>query len=97
TRPFGRGGMRLVMPGNPNRSGQGRSPVVKGGEVHGTTMPVLVVELQQGDAVVTDHGELSWMSPNISMAPQKGQGLMGRISRGAAGGVIGGLLSGRGI
>ncbi len=57
--------------------------------IEGTTMPVLVVELQQGEAVITEHGELSWMSPNIAMAPQKGQGIMGRISRAVAGGGFG--------
>jgi uncharacterized protein (AIM24 family) len=57
--------------------------------VMGTTMPVLVIELNQGESVIAEHGELTWMTPNISMAPQKGQGIMGRLSRAFAGGGIG--------
>ena len=38
------------MPGNPNRSGQGGSPVRKGGEVHGAPPCVVIVSW----AVVVD-------------------------------------------
>ena len=34
-------------------------------EIKGTTMPVLEVTLQQGEQVISTHGELSWMTPNI--------------------------------
>jgi uncharacterized protein (TIGR00266 family) len=37
-------------------------------EIKGTTMPVLEVTLEQGEQVVSTHGELSWMSPNIQMS-----------------------------
>jgi uncharacterized protein (TIGR00266 family) len=37
-------------------------------EIKGTTMPVLEVTLQQGEQLVSTHGELSWMTPNIQMS-----------------------------
>ena len=37
-------------------------------EIKGTTMPVLEVTLQQGEQLVSAHGELSWMTPNIQMS-----------------------------
>jgi uncharacterized protein (TIGR00266 family) len=37
-------------------------------EIKGTTMPVLEVTLEQGEQVVSTHGELSWMTPNIQMS-----------------------------
>jgi uncharacterized protein (TIGR00266 family) len=37
-------------------------------EIKGTTMPVLEVTLQQGESVVSTHGELSWMTPNIQLS-----------------------------
>ena len=37
-------------------------------EIKGTTMPVLEVTLQQGEQVVSTHGELSWMTPNIQLS-----------------------------
>jgi len=51
-------------------------------EVKGGTMPVLEVTLNQGEEVITPHGELSWMSPNINM------------SQTTSGGGSGGFLSG---
>ena len=43
-------------------------------EIKGTTMPVLEVTLQQGEQVVSTHGELSWMTPNIQMSQHMGTG-----------------------
>ena len=37
-------------------------------EVRGETMPVLEITLQDGEEVITPHGELSWMSPNLHMS-----------------------------
>ena len=37
-------------------------------EIKGTTMPVLEVTLQQGEQVVSTHGELSWMTPSIQLS-----------------------------
>jgi uncharacterized protein (TIGR00266 family) len=55
-------------------------------EIKGTTMPVLEVTLDSGEEVISTHGELSWMTPNIVMSQSMGG------SRGAGGG--GGLLGG---
>jgi uncharacterized protein (TIGR00266 family) len=46
-------------------------------------MPVLEITLQDGEEVITPHGELSWMSPNIQMSQTTG--------RGGSGGLMGGL------
>ena len=40
----------------------------------GSTMPVLEVQLQQGQSVVSQGGELSWMMPNITMTTSAGAG-----------------------
>jgi uncharacterized protein (TIGR00266 family) len=37
-------------------------------DIKGTTMPVLEVTLQPGEQVISTHGELSWMTPNIQMS-----------------------------
>ena len=56
-------------------------------EIKGTTMPVLEVTLQQGEQVVSTHGELSWMTPNIQMSQHMGTG----GGPGGHGGLIQGL------
>ena len=55
------------------------------GEVKGTTMPVLEMFLDDGESVISTHGELSWMTPNMRMSQSTGS---------AGGGLKGGLLSG---
>src|ERR1700691_683474 len=37
-------------------------------EIKGTTMPILEVTLDPVEAVVSTHGELSWMTPNIQLS-----------------------------
>jgi uncharacterized protein (AIM24 family) len=37
-------------------------------EIKGTTMPILQVSLEQGEQVVSAHGELAWMTPSITMS-----------------------------
>jgi uncharacterized protein (AIM24 family) len=37
-------------------------------EIKGTTMPILIVTLGQGEAVVSAHGELAWMTQSIQMS-----------------------------
>ena len=59
-------------------------------EIKGTTMPVLEVTLQQGEQVVSTHGELSWMTPNIQMSQHMGTG-GGGGGRGQGGGFMQGL------
>jgi uncharacterized protein (AIM24 family) len=55
--------------------------------IKGTTMPVLEVTLQAGEEVISTHGELSWMTPDVQMSQSAGGG-----QRGAGGG--GGFMSG---
>jgi uncharacterized protein (TIGR00266 family) len=63
-------------------------------EVKGTTMPVLEVYLQPGEQLVSAHGELSWMSPNVQMSQTTntggggGGGLMQGLKRVMGGGGI---------
>lgn len=58
-------------------------------DVKGSTMPVLEIQLQPGEAVITPHGELSWMTPNIAMSQSTGGGgLMQTLKRAAGGGGI---------
>lgn len=58
----------------------------------GTTMPVLEVELQPGQSVVSQGGEMSWMTSSISLTTQTagagGSGLGGVFKRVLAGGTI---------
>ena len=54
-------------------------------EIKGTTMPVLEVTLQQGEQVVSTHGELSWMTPNIQLSQHM------NTSHGHGGGLMQGL------
>ena len=57
--------------------------------IKGTTMPVLEVTLEPGEAVVSTHGELSWMSPNIQLNQHLGTG--GQSGGGGGGGFMAGL------
>jgi uncharacterized protein (AIM24 family) len=57
-------------------------------EIKGTTMPVLEVTLQQGEQVISTHGELSWMTPNVQMSQHMGTG---GGARGQGGGFMQGL------
>ena len=61
-------------------------------DVRGETMPVLEIQLQDGEEVITPHGELSWMSPNIQMSQTTGNGssggLMGGLKRVLGGGSL---------
>lgn len=54
-------------------------------EIKGTTMPVLEVTLQQGEQVISSHGELSWMTANMQMSQTTNTGGPG------GGGLLGGL------
>jgi uncharacterized protein (TIGR00266 family) len=60
-------------------------------EIKGSTMPILEVSLQQGEYVVTPHGELAWMTTSIQMSQTMntgggGGGLMGGLKRMMGGG-----------
>ena len=53
--------------------------------IRGTTLPILDVELQQGESMYTEAGGMAWMSNNIDMQSEmKGGvgGLLGRLTSG---------------
>jgi len=56
----------------------------------GTTMPVLEVGLEAGEALVAEAGQMSWMTPNVQLrtttAAAGASGLWGAVSRVIAGG-----------
>lgn len=58
----------------------------------GTTMPVLEVLLQPGEALISEAGELSWMTQTIAMQTHTqmagGGGFFGAIKRMAGGGTL---------
>lgn len=58
----------------------------------GTTMPVLEVMLQPGETILSEAGELSWMTQSIQMTTHTqmagGGGLFGIIKRVAGGGTL---------
>ncbi|MEO6923600.1 MAG: TIGR00266 family protein [Bryocella sp.] len=58
----------------------------------GTTMPVLELQLQPGESVISEAGELSWMSQTIAMTTHTqmagGGGVFGAIKRMAGGGSL---------
>jgi len=58
----------------------------------GTTMPVLEVELGPGESVVSESGELSWMTSSIQMTTHTqyggGGGFFGALKRVAGGGSL---------
>jgi uncharacterized protein (TIGR00266 family) len=60
--------------------------------IHGTTMPVLEIDLQPGESIVSEAGELSWMNSAIELetSTQKGGGggVFGAFKRVASGGSL---------
>ena len=58
--------------------------------IKGTTLPVLEITLNQGEAVISTHGELSWMSPNIVLSQTTGggggRGFLAGVKRAIGGG-----------
>ena len=41
-------------------------------EIKGTPLPVLIMSLSDGEAIKTDKGAMSWMSPNMEMSTNAG-------------------------
>ena len=41
-------------------------------EIHGETLPVVVCELEKGEAMLTEKGAMAWMSPNMQMETNAG-------------------------
>ena len=61
-------------------------------KITGTTLPVLEVGLEQGDTVIAEPGEFSWMTPNVQLKTTP-------MTAGAKGvwGVLGRAVSGGGL
>ena len=61
-------------------------------EIHGTVLPVLELTLNPGDTIVSEAGEMSWMSQSIQMTTTTqtagAKGVMGVLKRAVAGGGI---------
>ncbi len=61
--------------------------------IHGTTMPVLELSLQPGEAMVSEAGQFSWMSDAMQLDTNTGggmggKGLMGAVKRAVSGASI---------
>src|SRR5207245_4945893 len=69
-----------------------RRPPPVNHRITGTTMPVLEFALDHNDAVISEAGELSWMSASIQMTTHTqmagGGGFFGAIKRVAGGGSL---------
>ena len=50
-------------------------------EIKGTPMPVLIMNLEAGEAIKTDKGAMSWMSPNMKMSTNAGGGVGKALGR----------------
>ena len=56
-------------------------------QIIGDNLPVVICELQGGEAMITERGSMSWMSPNMQMETNTGGGLgkaLGRMFAGEA-------------
>lgn len=55
--------------------------------IEGGTLPVVICQLRGGEAMITERGSMSWMSPNMQMETTTGGGLgkaLGRMFAGEA-------------
>ena len=55
--------------------------------IEGGTLPVVICQLSSGEAIITERGSMSWMSPNMQMETTTGGGLgkaLGRMFAGEA-------------
>jgi uncharacterized protein (TIGR00266 family) len=61
-------------------------------EIIGSTLPVLEISLQPGDKIISETGELSWKSTNVSLhtttATGGNSGIFGAIGRSLSGGSL---------
>jgi len=61
-------------------------------KIIGTTMPVLEISLQPGESIISEAGELSWMTQSIELETSTrkagGGGLFGAVKRVAGGGTL---------
>ena len=61
-------------------------------EIKGTTLPVLLVNLEAGEKVIAESGELSWLTDSIQLTTSTkmagSKGLVGGLKRAFAGGSL---------
>jgi len=61
-------------------------------KIIGTTMPVLEIDLEQGESIISEAGELSWMNSSIELNTHTqmagGGGMFGALKRAAGGGTL---------
>jgi uncharacterized protein (TIGR00266 family) len=61
-------------------------------EIHGTTLPVLELTLNPGEKIVSEAGEMSWMTQSVQMTTTTqtagAKGVMGVLKRAVAGGGV---------
>ncbi|NNN21085.1 MAG: TIGR00266 family protein [Acidimicrobiales bacterium] len=59
-------------------------------QIIGTTLPVLEIQLDSGESIVAESGELSWLTPSVQMqtSANAGGGLGGMFKRAMGGGGI---------
>ncbi len=59
-------------------------------DIKGTTMPLLEMMLDSGESIISTHGELSWMSPNVQLTQTTStggqKGIMSGLKRAVGGG-----------
>ena len=36
-------------------------------EIQGETLPVVIMQLEEGESIITEAGGMSWMTPNMVM------------------------------
>lgn len=56
-------------------------------KIEGGTLPVVICQLRSGEAMITERGSMSWMSPNMRMETTTGGGIgraLGRMFAGEA-------------
>lgn len=64
-------------------------------EIKGSTLPVLEMMLESGEALISNHGELSWMTPNMQLTQTTQMG--GQSGGGGLGGLLKRAVSGTSI
>ena len=50
-------------------------------EIKGDTLPVVICYLENGEAMITERGSMSWMSPNMKMETSTGGGIGKALGR----------------
>ena len=50
-------------------------------QIQGDTLPVVICQLNAGEAMITERGSMSWMSPNMKMETGTNGGLGKALGR----------------